>query len=104
MPIGRPLEKALAAARQHLEASVDVGFADLPRIEGATADCFLQQMVAVAELEAGMISARTMAAPAAARKRGTKLGGQRGRGPTLPQSASGARQGPNRCSPCTSLI
>jgi len=98
------LEKALAAARMHraslvvskvdrltrsvaflsrlLEASVDVRFADLPQIEGATGRFLLQQMVAVAELEAGMISARRKAALAAAKKRGTKLGGNRGVTPT----------------------
>jgi DNA invertase Pin-like site-specific DNA recombinase len=94
------LDKALAAARLHrasvvvskvdrltrsvaflsrlLEAGVDVRFADLPQIEGATGRFMLQQMVAVAELEAGMISARTKAALAQARKRGVKLGGFRG--------------------------
>jgi DNA invertase Pin-like site-specific DNA recombinase len=94
------LEKALAAARLHraslvvskvdrltrsvaflsrlLEAGVDVRFADLPQIEGATGRFLLQQMVAVAELEAGMISARTKAALAAAKRRGVKLGGNRG--------------------------
>jgi DNA invertase Pin-like site-specific DNA recombinase len=93
------LDKALAAARLHraslvvskvdrltrsvaflsrlLEAGVDVRFADLPQIEGATGRFMLQQMVAVAELEAGMISARTKAALAAAKKRGKKLGGRR---------------------------
>jgi DNA invertase Pin-like site-specific DNA recombinase len=93
------LDKALAAARLHraavvvskvdrltrsvaflsrlLEAGVDVRFADLPQIEGATGRFLLQQMVAVAELEAGMISARTKAALAQARKRGVKLGGCR---------------------------
>ena len=93
------LDEALAAARLHraslvvskvdrltrsvaflsrlLEAGVDVRFADLPQIEGATGRFLLQQMVAVAELEAGMISARTKAALAAAKKRGTKLGGKR---------------------------
>jgi DNA invertase Pin-like site-specific DNA recombinase len=93
------LDKALAAARLHraslvvskvdrltrsvaflsrlLEAGVDVRFADLPQIEGATGRFLLQQMVAVAELEAGMISKRTKDALAAAKKRGTKLGGRR---------------------------
>jgi DNA invertase Pin-like site-specific DNA recombinase len=93
------LDKALAAARLHrcplvvskvdrltrsvaflsrlLEANVDVRFADLPQIEGATGRFLLQQMVAVAELEAGMISARTRAALAAAKARGKTLGGPR---------------------------
>jgi DNA invertase Pin-like site-specific DNA recombinase len=93
------LDKALAAARLHrcplvvskvdrltrsvaflsrlLEAGVDVRFADLPRIEGATGRFLLQQMVAVAELEAGMISTRTKAALAAAKARGKRLGGVR---------------------------
>ena len=94
------LDKALAAARLHrcplvvskvdrltrsvaflsrlLEAGVDVRFADLPQIEGATGRFLLQQMVAVAELEAGMISARTKAALEAAKRRGVILGGNRG--------------------------
>lgn len=93
------LDKALAAARLHrcplvvskvdrltrsvaflsrlLEAGVDVRFADLPQIEGATGRFLLQQMVAVAELEAGMISTRTKAALAAAKARGKALGGTR---------------------------
>jgi DNA invertase Pin-like site-specific DNA recombinase len=61
-----------------LEAGVDVRFADLPAIEGAAGKFMLQQMVAVAELEAGMISARTKAALAAAKRRGKQLGGNRG--------------------------
>jgi DNA invertase Pin-like site-specific DNA recombinase len=93
------LDKALAAARLHrcplvvskvdrltrsvaflsklLEAGVDVRFADLPQIEGATGRFLLQQMVAVAELEAGMISKRTKDALASAKRRGVKLGGRR---------------------------
>lgn len=98
------LDKALAAARLHrcplvvskvdrltrsvaflsrlLEAGVDVRFADLPQIEGATGRFLLQQMVAVAELEAGMISTRTKAALAAAKARGQTLGGTRHRADT----------------------
>src|SRR5260221_555978 len=103
------LDKALAAARLHraslvvskvdrltrsvaflsrlLEAGVDVRFADLPQIEGATGRFLLQQMVAVAELEAGMISKRTKDALAAAKRRGTKLGGNRGVKPTAKMRA-----------------
>ncbi|UGV24684.1 recombinase family protein [Rhodopseudomonas boonkerdii] len=94
------LEEALAAARVHqgplvvakvdrltrsvaflsrlLEAGVDVRFADLPSIEGPTGRFMLQQMASVAELEAGLISSRTKAALAAAKARGTRLGGHRG--------------------------
>jgi len=94
------LEKALAASRLHrcplvvakvdrltrsvsflsrlLEAGVDVRFADLPAIEGPTGRFMLQQMAAVAELEAGLISSRTKAALAAAKARGKVLGGNRG--------------------------
>jgi DNA invertase Pin-like site-specific DNA recombinase len=93
------LDKALAAARLHrcplvvsrvdrltrsvaflsrlLEAGVDVRFADLPQIEGATGRFMLQQMASVAELESGMISKRTKDALAAAKARGVKLGGCR---------------------------
>src|SRR5712671_4257242 len=98
------LEKAMAAARLHraslvvskvdrltrsvaflsrlLEAGVDVRFADLPQLEGATGRFLLHQMVAVAELEAGMISARIKAALAQARRRGVELGGNRGNIPS----------------------
>jgi DNA invertase Pin-like site-specific DNA recombinase len=75
-----------------LEANVDVRFADLPEIEGATGRFLLQQMVAVAELEAGMISARTRAALAAAKRRGKKLGGPRIRTDGRPIMISHAAQ------------
>ena len=72
------LTRSVAFLSRLLEAGVDVRFADLPQIDGATGRFMLQQMVAVAELEAGLISARTKAALAAAKKRGVKLGGDRG--------------------------
>lgn len=94
------LEQALATARVHraalvvakvdrltrsvgflsrlLETGVDVRFADLPAIEGPSGRFMLQQMAAVAELEAGLISSRTKAALAAAKARGQRLGGDRG--------------------------
>jgi DNA invertase Pin-like site-specific DNA recombinase len=71
------LTRSVACLSRLLEANVDVRFADLPQIEGATARFLLQQMVAVAELEAGLISARARAALAATRARGKKLGGPR---------------------------
>ena len=62
------LTRSVAFLSRLLEAGVDVRFADLPQIEGATGRFMLQQMVAVAELEAGMIIARTKAALAAAKR------------------------------------
>ena len=81
------MTRSVAFLSRLLEAGVDVRFADLPQIEGATGRFLLQQMVAVAELEAGMISARTKAALAQARKRGVKLGGNRGVKPTAKMRA-----------------
>jgi DNA invertase Pin-like site-specific DNA recombinase len=103
------LDQALAVARLHraavvvskmdrltrsvpflnrlLEAGVDVRFADLPQIEGATGRFMVQMMVSVAELEAGMISKRTKDALAQAKKRGVKLGGYRGAKPTAKMRA-----------------
>jgi len=48
-----------------LDAKVEVVFCDLPTTHGAIGRFMLQQMVAVAELEAGLISERTKAALAA---------------------------------------
>ena len=102
---GRPeLAKALAMCRAHraalvvanvsrltrssgflaklLEAGVEICFVDLPSIEGPTGRFLLQQMASVAELEAGMIAKRTKDALAAAKARGVKLGGFRGRAGT----------------------
>jgi DNA invertase Pin-like site-specific DNA recombinase len=76
------LTRSVAFLSRLTEAGVDVRFADLPQIEGPTGRFMLQQMAAVAELEAGLISARTKAALAAAKRRGRKLGGDRGVEPT----------------------
>ena len=83
------LTRSVAFLSRLLEAGVDVRFADLPAIEGATGKFLLQQMAAVAELEAGMISARTKAALAAAKRRGKKLGGDRGARLTAKARAAG---------------
>lgn len=68
------LTRSVAFLSRLLEAGVDVRFADLPQIEGATGRFMLTQMVSVAELEAGLIGLRTKAALARSRKR---LGGRR---------------------------
>ena len=58
-----------------LDGNVEVVFADLPQVPpGAMGRFCLTQMVAVAELEAGLVSERTKAALAAAKRKGTKLG------------------------------
>jgi DNA invertase Pin-like site-specific DNA recombinase len=59
-----------------LDGNVEVVFADLPQAPpGATSRFFLTRMVAVAvaELEAGLVSVRTKAALAAAKRKATKL-------------------------------
>lgn len=71
------LTRSVAFLSKLLEANVDVRFADLPQIEGPTGRFMLQQMASVAELEAGLISARTKAALSASKARGMKLGGPR---------------------------
>jgi DNA invertase Pin-like site-specific DNA recombinase len=66
-----------------LDSGADVLFCDLPQIPaGPTGRFLLTQMVSVAELEAGLTSARTKAALAAAKARGQRLGGFRGYVPT----------------------
>jgi DNA invertase Pin-like site-specific DNA recombinase len=65
-------------------------FCDLPQIPGAMGKMLLTVMVAVAELEAGLVGERTKAALAATKARGVKLGG-RTRGSIVAQDAAKAR-------------
>jgi DNA invertase Pin-like site-specific DNA recombinase len=76
------LTRSVAFLSKLLAADVEIRFADLPQIEGATGKFMLHQMASVAELEAGMISDRTKKALRAAKERGQKLGGFRGRAGT----------------------
>jgi DNA invertase Pin-like site-specific DNA recombinase len=68
------LTRNVAFLNTILESSVEVLFCDLPQIEGPAGKFLLQQMAAVAELEAGFIGARTRAALAQTTK---PLGGYR---------------------------
>jgi DNA invertase Pin-like site-specific DNA recombinase len=62
-----------------IDSGANVAFADMPSVPaGATGRFILTQMAAVAELEAGLISERTKAALAAAKKRGVRLGNPNG--------------------------
>jgi DNA invertase Pin-like site-specific DNA recombinase len=81
------LTRSVAFLSKLLEADVEIRFVDLPSIEGATGRFLLQQMASVAELEAGMIGERTKRALAAAKERGRKLGGFRGRAATADDRA-----------------
>jgi DNA invertase Pin-like site-specific DNA recombinase len=76
------LTRSVAFLSKLLAADVEIRFVDLPEIEGATGRFMLHQMASVAELEAGMISDRTRKALAAAKVRGVRLGGFRGRAGT----------------------
>jgi DNA invertase Pin-like site-specific DNA recombinase len=73
-----------------LESGVEVRFCDMPQIEGATGRFLLTQMVSVAELEAGMIGERTRKALAAAKARGTVLGGRRENSAAIHQAGAPA--------------
>lgn len=65
--------------RSLVASGVDLVFCDLPHVPaGAMGRFLLTQMASVAELEAGLISERTKAALAAAKRRGVKLGNPNG--------------------------
>lgn len=75
-----------------VKAAVEVEFCDLPNVDGPVGTFMLRQMLSVAELEAGMISERTKKALAAAKARGTKLGGDRGNLPAEARKGNAASQ------------
>jgi len=78
-----------------VEGTGDAGvvFCDLPNLPaGPVGKFMLAQMAAVAELEGGLISQRTRAALAEARKHGVSLGGYRGGAPPDHGKATEARQ------------
>jgi DNA invertase Pin-like site-specific DNA recombinase len=62
-----------------MASGVPVEFCDVPASKGATGAFILGIMAEVAQLEAGLISERTRAALQAAKARGVRLGGYRGK-------------------------
>jgi len=90
------LTRSAAFLQTILESGVDVRFCDLPKIEGAVGRFLLQQMASVAELEAGMISARTKAALQSVKERGQTLGGFRGYTPSSDDRAEGRKVNTDR--------
>jgi len=72
------LTRSAAFLHKLIESGAEIRFCDLPDVEGPQGRFLLQSMVNVAELEAGLISARTKVALDAAKARGVKLGGNRG--------------------------
>lgn len=70
-----------------------VVFCDMPHLpEGPQSKFVIAMMAEVAELEAGMISQRTKAALAEAKKRGVRLGGARANAPIKAHAAKGGER------------
>ena len=63
------------------DSGIEVYFGDMPNASGSAGRLMLQMMSSIAEYEGRRISERTKEALAAAKKRGTKLGGYRGAPP-----------------------
>src|ERR1041385_8889781 len=73
------LSRNVDLLRSLVASDVDLVFCDLPHVPaGAMGRFLLTQMASVAELEAGLISERTKAALAAAKRRGVRLGNPNG--------------------------
>ncbi|OAP47434.1 hypothetical protein ATC00_22515 [Sinorhizobium americanum] len=87
------LARNVAFLEAILASGVEVIFCDIPQVHGAMGRFILQQMAAVAQLEAGLISERTKAALKAAKDRGKVLGGFRGAkvNPELGRAARAAK-------------
>jgi DNA invertase Pin-like site-specific DNA recombinase len=87
------LARNVAFLEAILASGVEVVFCDIPQVQGAMGRFILQQMAAIAQLEAGLISERTKAALKAARERGKALGGFRGIkvDPSLGRAAKAAK-------------
>jgi len=68
------LTRSVSFQSRLLDSGVDLRFADLPQLEGPTGRFLLHQIAAVAELEAGMISARIKVELAQAKRRGGRTG------------------------------
>ena len=75
------LTRSLAFLSRLIEAGVDVRFCDLPKIEGPAGRFMLQQMAAVAELEAGMICKRTETRSPLPRRAGSSWAASEGPAP-----------------------
>lgn len=68
------LTRSVGFLHKIIASGVDIRFCDLPELQGPTGRFMLNQMAAVAELEAGLISQRTKSALKAAKARGKRLG------------------------------
>jgi DNA invertase Pin-like site-specific DNA recombinase len=95
------LARNVAFVSNLMESGVEFEAVDFPQANRLT----IHIMAAIAEHEAKMISDRTKAALAAARRRGVKLGGYRGYQPTAKDRAAGQAAIRERvqASGCTSL-